>query len=76
MIGQDELTKESGKICSCPFMWKSGDDRWNHHWLELVEDKQYKSKKVGPHVFFFSTRIEWTIDYKLCNNDKSNIKSK
>ena len=52
MIGKDALTKESGKICSWPFMCKSGDDWWHHHWSELVEDREYKSKKMGPDVFF------------------------
>ena len=76
VIGEDALTKESSKICSWPLMCKSGDDWWHHHWLELVEDKEYKSKKIGSHVCPFSTSKEWTIDYKLCNNDKHNIKSK
>ena len=52
MIGEDTLTKESGKICSWPFMCKSGDDQWNHHWLESVENKEYKSKKIGSQVSF------------------------
>ena len=76
VIEEDVLTKESSKNCSWPLMCKSGDDWWHHHWLELVEDKEWKSKNIGSHVFFFSTSKEWTIDYKLCNNDKRNIKSK